>query len=169
MHRNNNTVNSQNKTLISHTALSLLQILQNNILSPFIYKSKSIIQIMATNDIKSPNPNRMSTISTTSGTTDASATAELSLVVDELLNSLSNKFAGVSSEIFAKMDEMSRRLDNLEATLQSNMESKDGRGKCTVVEGGLLCTSEWDYDFEQMGVIEGYGTRYQDCLFKDDS
>jgi hypothetical protein len=35
-------------------------------------------------------------------TTDASASAELSAVVDELLNSLSNKFAGVSSEIFAK-------------------------------------------------------------------
>jgi hypothetical protein len=35
-------------------------------------------------------------------TTDASAPAELSAVVDELLNSLSNKFAGVSSEIFAK-------------------------------------------------------------------
>ncbi|EDO00889.1 predicted protein [Sclerotinia sclerotiorum 1980 UF-70] len=108
---------------------------------------------MATNDIKSPNANRMSTISTTSVskhyttphypwhpnlklpfrniTTDASATAELSLVVDELLNSLSNKFAGVSSEIFAKMDEMSRRLDNLEATLQSNMELKDGRGSPT--------------------------------------
>jgi len=52
------------------------------------------------------------------------APAELSAVVDELLNSLSSKFAGVSSEIFAKMDEMSRRLDNLEATLQSNAESK---------------------------------------------
>jgi hypothetical protein len=35
-------------------------------------------------------------------TTDASAPAELSAVVDELLNALSNKFAGVSSEIFAK-------------------------------------------------------------------
>jgi heat shock factor-binding protein 1 len=35
-------------------------------------------------------------------TNDASAPAELSAVVDELLNSLSNKFAGVSSEIFAK-------------------------------------------------------------------
>jgi hypothetical protein len=33
---------------------------------------------------------------------DVSAPAELSAVVDELLNSLSNKFAGVSSEIFAK-------------------------------------------------------------------
>ncbi|KAL2075616.1 hypothetical protein VTL71DRAFT_559 [Oculimacula yallundae] len=65
--------------------------------------------------------------STTSLAGDAAAPAELSAVVDELLNSLSNKFAGVSSEIFAKMDEMSRRLDNLEATLQSN-EGRDGKG-----------------------------------------
>lgn len=33
---------------------------------------------------------------------DSNAPAELSAVVDELLNTLSNKFAGVSSEIFAK-------------------------------------------------------------------
>jgi hypothetical protein len=39
---------------------------------------------------------------TPQATTDTSASAELSAVVDELLNSLSNKFAGVSSEIFAK-------------------------------------------------------------------
>ncbi|KAI1254303.1 hypothetical protein MGN70_004700 [Eutypa lata] len=48
---------------------------------------------------------------------------ELTVVVEDLLNSLSNKFAGVSSEIFAKMDEMSKRLDNLEASLQANQES----------------------------------------------
>lgn len=61
-------------------------------------------------------------LSTNSTATDPSAPAELSAVVDELLNTLSNKFAGVSSEIFAKMDDMSRRLDNLEATLQSNSD-----------------------------------------------
>ncbi|PQE33600.1 Heat shock factor binding 1 protein [Rutstroemia sp. NJR-2017a WRK4] len=85
---------------------------------------------MATNGTvqNSPNPNRMSTASIT---TDVSATAELSAVVDELLNSLSNKFAGVSSEIFAKMDEMSRRLDSLEATLQSNQEARDGKNSPT--------------------------------------
>lgn len=51
--------------------------------------------------------------------------ADVSAAVEELLNSLSNKFAGVSSEIFAKMDEMSRRLDKLEAAL---LESKSGEG-----------------------------------------
>ncbi|KAM0290321.1 hypothetical protein ACHAO9_005098 [Fusarium lateritium] len=56
------------------------------------------------------------------------ARADVTAAVEELLNSLSNKFAGVSSEIFAKMDEMSRRLDNLEAALQDN-KSKDGAAK----------------------------------------
>ncbi|EWG48053.1 hypothetical protein FVEG_07982 [Fusarium verticillioides 7600] len=53
------------------------------------------------------------------------ARADVTAAVEELLNSLSNKFAGVSSEIFAKMDEMSRRLDNLEAALQEG-KAKDG-------------------------------------------
>ncbi|KAL7913740.1 heat shock factor binding protein 1 domain-containing protein [Trichoderma velutinum] len=50
------------------------------------------------------------------------SSADVTAAVEDLLNSLSNKFAGVSSEIFAKMDEMSRRLDNLEAAL---LESKN--------------------------------------------
>jgi heat shock factor-binding protein 1 len=49
-----------------------------------------------------PSPNHVPLILKLQTTTDASAPAELSAVVDELLNSLSNKFAGVSSEIFAK-------------------------------------------------------------------
>ncbi|KAK4467120.1 hypothetical protein QBC42DRAFT_257743 [Cladorrhinum samala] len=52
------------------------------------------------------------------------ARAELTAQVEDLLNTLSNKFAGVSSEIFAKMDEMSRRLDNLEAQLLANKDNK---------------------------------------------
>ncbi|EKD19924.1 hypothetical protein LZ554_004580 [Drepanopeziza brunnea f. sp. 'monogermtubi'] len=76
---------------------------------------------MASNPSSSSPDNNASS---RNSTTDA-APAELSAVVDELLNSLSNKFAGVSSEIFAKMDEMSRRLDNLEAALQSS-EGREG-------------------------------------------
>jgi len=82
---------------------------------------------MASNGASSSsNNNRLSVNST--GT---DAPSELSAVVDELLNSISNKFAGVSSEVFAKMDEMSRRLDNLEATLQSNAEARDGKSSPT--------------------------------------
>ncbi|KAJ8132831.1 hypothetical protein O1611_g796 [Lasiodiplodia mahajangana] len=59
--------------------------------------------------------------------TDAgNSSDELTVVVEELLNSLSNKFTTVSGEIFAKMDEMSRRLDNLEAALRANEEKTPG-------------------------------------------
>lgn len=75
--------------------------------------------------------------------TNDDARGDLSAQLDELLNSLSNKFAGVSSEIFAKsmlygsklhlsmptnntpVDEMSRRLDNLEAQLMANTPGKE--------------------------------------------
>ncbi|KAI1266465.1 heat shock factor-binding protein [Xylariaceae sp. FL1019] len=59
-------------------------------------------------------------------TTGNKSSDELTAVVEELLNSLSSKFNGVSSEIFAKMDEMSKRLDNLEAAMQANMENAPG-------------------------------------------
>ncbi|KAK1990531.1 heat shock factor binding protein 1 [Colletotrichum falcatum] len=54
---------------------------------------------------------------------------DVNAAVEELLNTISNKFAGVSSEIFAKMDEMSRRLDNLEAALLANKEKEGGTPK----------------------------------------
>ncbi|KAK2593023.1 hypothetical protein QQS21_009277 [Conoideocrella luteorostrata] len=63
--------------------------------------------------------------STDKSTPPDDSNADVSAAVEELLNTLSNKFASVSSEIFAKMDEMSRRLDNLEAALQES-KSKDG-------------------------------------------
>ncbi|KAG7288853.1 hypothetical protein NEMBOFW57_005212 [Staphylotrichum longicolle] len=66
-----------------------------------------------------------STANQTSSTNDDART-ELTAQVEDLLNTLSNKFAGVSSEIFAKMDEMSRRLDNLEAQLKENKDKKSG-------------------------------------------
>ncbi|KAI0145197.1 heat shock factor-binding protein [Xylariaceae sp. FL1272] len=59
-------------------------------------------------------------------TTGDKSSDELTAVVEELLNSLSSKFNGVSSEIFAKMDEMSKRLDNLEAAMQANKDNTPG-------------------------------------------
>jgi len=43
---------------------------------------------------------------------------ELTVVVDDLLDSLQSKFASVSSEIYDKIEAMSRRLDAMEASLQ---------------------------------------------------
>ena len=76
--------------------------------------------------------------------TSDDAPAELSAVVDDLLNGLSAKFTSVSEEIFAKsvllscssrdillminaVDDMSRRLDNLEATIQTSEESSTNK------------------------------------------
>ncbi|OIW29630.1 hypothetical protein CONLIGDRAFT_631710 [Coniochaeta ligniaria NRRL 30616] len=64
--------------------------------------------------------------STTEASTSDDPKQELAAQIDELLNTLSNKFSGVSSEIFAKMDEMSRRLDNLENQLKANTENSSG-------------------------------------------
>ena len=64
--------------------------------------------------------------------------ADLATVVDDLLNQLSTKFTNISSDLIAKsmplylitvfihkadpvtVDEMSRRLDNLEASIQAS-------------------------------------------------
>ncbi|KAF1730760.1 hypothetical protein CRV24_008830 [Beauveria bassiana] len=54
------------------------------------------------------------------------ARTEFNAAVEELLNTIQNKFAGVSSEIFAKLyehyavDDMSSRLDKLEAELRES-------------------------------------------------
>ncbi|KAK6834867.1 heat shock factor binding protein 1-domain-containing protein [Apiospora arundinis] len=69
---------------------------------------------------KKPEPNNTNAANNKE---EGTPSDELTVVVEELLNSLSNKFAGVSSEIFAKMDEMSRRLDNLESALKASQAS----------------------------------------------
>ncbi|KAF2762726.1 hypothetical protein EJ05DRAFT_495590 [Pseudovirgaria hyperparasitica] len=51
------------------------------------------------------------------------ATTELSQAVEEMLNSITTKFSVVSAELLEKMDEMSRRLDNLETTIQASARS----------------------------------------------
>ncbi|KAF8421074.1 hypothetical protein EV426DRAFT_709322 [Tirmania nivea] len=60
--------------------------------------------------------------STSGDDTETKATdapAELSAVVDDLLDNLSKKFATVSSEMYEKMDAMSTRLDAMEQVLNN--------------------------------------------------
>ncbi|KAK5117764.1 hypothetical protein LTR85_008739 [Meristemomyces frigidus] len=53
------------------------------------------------------------------------APSELVAVVDDLLNQLGSKFSNISSELI--MDDMSRRLDNLEATIEAgNAQAQAG-------------------------------------------
>ncbi|KAF4551193.1 Hypothetical protein D9617_14g076500 [Elsinoe fawcettii] len=60
-----------------------------------------------------------------------SAPAELTAVVEDLLNQLTNKFSTVSSEMIAKMDDMSKRLDNLEAIIQQSTQSSNEESKAS--------------------------------------
>ncbi|PSN66323.1 hypothetical protein BS50DRAFT_635462 [Corynespora cassiicola Philippines] len=64
----------------------------------------------------------------TSENAGGDSSAELAQVVDDLLNQLNSKFTTISSELLAKMDDMSRRLDNLESTIQAG-DGKNGSGK----------------------------------------
>ncbi|KAI5843689.1 heat shock factor binding protein 1 [Tricharina praecox] len=48
----------------------------------------------------------------------------LDAVVDDLLDSLSSKFASVSSEIYEKIEAMSKRLDAMENSLQQQAGGK---------------------------------------------
>ncbi|KAI4192528.1 MAG: hypothetical protein LQ346_004270 [Caloplaca aetnensis] len=50
---------------------------------------------------------------------------ELVRAVDELLDNLSTKFSQVSTEVFAKMDEMAQRLDELEASIKATADSSE--------------------------------------------
>ncbi|KAF2438346.1 hypothetical protein P171DRAFT_436851 [Karstenula rhodostoma CBS 690.94] len=68
-----------------------------------------------------------SSASALNSSTDSSA--ELQQVVDDLLTQLQSKFTNVSSELLAKMEDMSRRLDNLEATLQTGDGKAPGPSK----------------------------------------
>ncbi|KAH0343944.1 hypothetical protein KCU81_g5071, partial [Aureobasidium melanogenum] len=64
-----------------------------------------------------------------SNSPDASSSEDLATVVDDLLNQLSTKFTNISSDLLTKMDEMSRRLDNLEASIQASARSQDEESK----------------------------------------
>ncbi|CAE7020618.1 hypothetical protein CFE70_002891 [Pyrenophora teres f. teres 0-1] len=60
---------------------------------------------------------------------NAEGSGELTAVVDDLLNQLNTKFTTISSELLSKMDDMSRRLDNLEATMAGDGAKGSGSGK----------------------------------------
>ncbi|KAJ5122271.1 hypothetical protein N7448_003403 [Penicillium atrosanguineum] len=53
-------------------------------------------------------------------TQNSDAQGQLTAAVDELLDQLQSKFDNVSKEVFGKLDDMTRRLDELEASLTSS-------------------------------------------------
>ncbi|OJD15964.1 hypothetical protein AJ78_03833 [Emergomyces pasteurianus Ep9510] len=66
--------------------------------------------------------NKRSSIQEATTGGDESST-QLAQAVDELLDQLQSKFDKVSTEVFGKLDDMARRLDQLEASLTSSSEA----------------------------------------------
>lgn len=50
---------------------------------------------------------------------------ELTVMIDDMLNDLTGKFHAITSEIMAKMDDMGRRIDNLEASLNHEAQKAE--------------------------------------------
>ncbi|MCJ1424022.1 hypothetical protein MMC29_001909 [Sticta canariensis] len=48
---------------------------------------------------------------------------EVIKAVDELLDLITVKFSKISTEVFAKMDEMAQRLDELEASIKAGVDT----------------------------------------------
>ncbi|RAL00877.1 heat shock factor-binding 1 family protein [Aspergillus ibericus CBS 121593] len=71
---------------------------------------------------------------TSTQTTDPQG--QFSAAVDDLLDQLQHKFDGVSREMFGKLDDMARRLDELEASFTV----VDGTTGSTTATGGASGT-----------------------------
>ncbi|KAJ6139667.1 Heat shock factor binding 1 [Penicillium samsonianum] len=75
-------------------------------------------------DSKSPSPDKLES-SLPEGESllsqpNSDAQGQLTAAVDDLLNELQSKFDNVSTEMFGKLDEMTKRLDELEASLTAS-------------------------------------------------
>lgn len=70
-----------------------------------------------TNQDTNPRPNTAMTIGDEN---------ELVKAVDNLINNLGPRFSKVSAELFTKMDEMSRRLDDMEAAIKAGSNPENG-------------------------------------------
>ncbi|KAL7265858.1 hypothetical protein RUND412_011614 [Rhizina undulata] len=67
-----------------------------------------------------PGPSPTTTTTSQDLPTAPGDETELNAVVDDLLDALSTKFTSVSAELFNKIEEMSKRLDAMEASLQAS-------------------------------------------------
>ncbi|KAJ6102645.1 hypothetical protein N7486_005072 [Penicillium sp. IBT 16267x] len=65
------------------------------------------------------SPTKTSTEESFLSQPNSDAQGQLTAAVDELLDQLQGKFDNVSKEMFSKLDDMTRRLDELEASLSA--------------------------------------------------
>ncbi|KAJ5312516.1 hypothetical protein N7508_003346, partial [Penicillium antarcticum] len=77
-------------------------------------------------DPKSPSPDKLSPAlegESLLSQPNSDAQGQLTAAVDELLDQLQSKFENVSTEMFGKLDDMTKRLDELEASLTASSDS----------------------------------------------
>ncbi|KAJ5817679.1 Heat shock factor binding 1 [Penicillium robsamsonii] len=77
-------------------------------------------------DSKSPSPEKLSPLpegESLLSQPNSDAQGQLAAAVDDLLNELQSKFDAVSTEMFGKLDDMTKRLDELEASLTAAAEA----------------------------------------------
>ncbi|EGD89719.1 hypothetical protein H112_03352 [Trichophyton rubrum D6] len=70
--------------------------------------------------VASPNDDQQTS---QQGVADENSAQQLVTAVDELLDQLQNRFENVSTEILGKLDDMSRRIDELENSIASTRDS----------------------------------------------
>ncbi|OAL69053.1 hypothetical protein A7D00_6810 [Trichophyton violaceum] len=70
--------------------------------------------------VASPNDDQQTS---QQGVADENSAQHLVTAVDELLDQLQNRFENVSTEILGKLDDMSRRIDELENSIASTRDS----------------------------------------------
>ncbi|CAI7584465.1 unnamed protein product [Penicillium glandicola] len=79
-------------------------------------------------DSKSPSPEKLSPLSESDSLLsqpNSDAQGQLTAAIDDLLNELQSKFDNVSAEMFGKLDDMTKRLDELEASLTASSAAGD--------------------------------------------
>ncbi|KAL1966791.1 hypothetical protein VTN77DRAFT_3756 [Rasamsonia byssochlamydoides] len=79
-----------------------------------------------TTNATGPQPSQTASSPSADG---GSGAQELAAAVDDLLDQLQHKFDKVSTEIFGKLDDMARRLDELEASLTAVQEEAAAAAK----------------------------------------
>ncbi|WEW61008.1 hypothetical protein PRK78_006497 [Emydomyces testavorans] len=72
------------------------------------------------------SPSTIKQATQTEASKEDNSAQNLAVAVDDLLDQLQHRFTNVSNEIFGKLDDMARRLDELEASLTNTSETERG-------------------------------------------
>ncbi|KAJ5529017.1 hypothetical protein N7527_002410 [Penicillium freii] len=107
------------RSLIESTALSTVSLV-SRCPKQSVQRLHSLTMV---DNSKSPSPDKLSPLpegESLLSQPNSDAQGQLTAAVDDLLNELQSKFDNVSTEMFGKLDDMTKRLDELEASLAAS-------------------------------------------------